>query len=65
MSWHLNMLKNIFHDCSHTADVEILLRGYGSLYWLDVHVHHTVVNKTLHTWWDQSMYHIVPPKDSI
>ena len=44
----VNMLKTIFHDCSHTADVEILLRGYGSLYWLGVHVN-TVVNKTLHT----------------
>jgi len=43
------MLEAIFHDWSHTADVEILLRGYSSLYWLDVHVHHTVVNKSLHT----------------
>jgi len=47
--WHLNMLEAIFHDWSHTADVEILLRGHVSLYWLDVHVHHTVVNKSLHT----------------
>jgi len=47
--WHLNMLEAIFYDCSYTADVEILLRDYGSLYWLDVHGYHTIVNKSLHT----------------